>query len=128
MILTSNVKTIKHHEITPVYYVQSDKNKKDYFQEAGTAKFYDITFNFVYDTRNSLMDTSNFKSLANYMSKYFSPGLVVTVKFGNAVNYLELKNTQISNDKLFDEFWNFRENVWFNLPKDLTKNRHLAMG
>lgn len=130
MILTSNIDTIKHHEITPVYYVQSgkDKNKKNYFQEAGTAKFSDIVFNFVYDDKSSLVNTSNFRLLAKHMRKYFSPGLTVTVKFGKVVDYLELKNTQISEDQLFNEFWNFRENVWFNLPKDLIKNRHLTIG
>ena len=62
------------------------------------------------------------------MSEYFSPGLIVNVEFGKPVTYLELKNSRISEEKLFEEFWNFRENVWFDLPKDLTKNRHLAMG
>ncbi|WP_346691872.1 hypothetical protein [Limosilactobacillus vaginalis] len=128
MMLTSSVDTIKHQEIAPVYYVQSDKNKKNYFQDTVTETFYDIVFKFIYNDKNSLTDTSNFKLLAKQMKKHFSPGLIVNVKFGDTVNYLELKNPQISEEKLFDEYWNFREEVWFNLPKDLTSNRHLAMG
>lgn len=128
MMLTSSVDTIKHQEITPVYYVQSGKNKRNYFQDTVTDTFYGIVFRFVYNDKSSLADTTNFKLLAKQMKKYFSPGLIVKVKFGDTVNYLELKNSQISEEKLFDEYWNFRENVWFNLPKDLTRNRHLAMG
>ena len=128
MMLTSSVDTIKHQEITPVYYVQSGKNKRNYFQDTVTDTFYGIVFRFVYNDTNSLADTSNFKLLAKQMKKYFSSGLIVNVKFGDTVNYLELKNSQISEEKLFDEYWNFRENVWFSLPKALIKNRHLAMG
>ena len=128
MMLTSSVDTIKHQEIAPVYYVQSDKNKKNYFQDTVTETFYDIVFKFIYNDKNSLTDTSNFKLLAKQMKEHFSPGLIVNVKFGDTVNYLELKNPQISEEKLFDEYWNFREEVWFNLPKDLTSNRHLTMG
>lgn len=128
MMLTSTVNTIKHQEITSVYYVQSDNNKRNYFQDTVTDTFYGIVFKFVYNDKNSLTDTSNFKLLAKHMKNYFSPGLIVNVKFGNVINYLELKNSKISEEKLFDEYWDFRENVWFNLPKALTRNRHLAMG
>ena len=128
-MIANTVNTIKNHdhEMVYVFYVQSNQTRKNYFQDIVTETFYDIKF--IYNNANSsLMDASNFKLLAKNMSEYFSPGLIVNVEFGKPVTYLELKNSRISEEKLFDEFWNFRENVWFDLPKDLTKNRHLAMG
>lgn len=127
-MIANNYMVFKPQEITPIYYAQTGNTRKNYFQNTATDNFYNITFKFIYDDTNSLANTSNFKTLAKKMSKHFSPGLIINVKFGNIVDYLELKNPQISEEKLFDEFWDFRENVWFTLPNELIKNRHLTIG
>ena len=108
-----------------------DKNitfQEDYLEEV---KFNGIT-SFIFKGILSYQPTHCQKYGTLFDSKFkkhgFKTSRIVIPKVSLHDTYLELKNSRISEEKLFDEFWNFRENVWFDLPKDLTKNRHLAMG
>lgn len=73
------------------------------------------------------VDVPSYSALITVMKNYFSSELKITVKSTSAVEYLILSNDNISPEKLFDEYWNFREKVWFTLPKTLIKSRHLSI-
>lgn len=73
------------------------------------------------------VDVPSYSALIVVMKNYFSSGLKITVKSTSIVESLILSNDNISPEQLFDEYWNFREKVWFSLPKQLTKNRHLSI-
>lgn len=73
------------------------------------------------------IDVPSYSALTAAMKNYFSSGLNITVKSTSTVESLILSNDNISPEQLFDEYWNFREKVWFSLPKQLTKNRHLSI-
>lgn len=65
--------------------------------------------------------------LTKAMKNYFSSGLVINITSASIVEDLTLSNDNISSEQLFNEYWNFREKVWFALPKALIKNRHLLI-
>lgn len=65
--------------------------------------------------------------LTKAMKNYFSSGLVINITSASIVEDLTLSNDNISSEQLFNEYWNFREKVWFTLPKALIKNRHLLI-
>lgn len=73
------------------------------------------------------IDVPSYSALTAAMKNYFSSGLVINVKSTSAVEYLILSNDSISPEQLFDEYWDFREKVWFTLPQALIRNRHLSI-
>ena len=73
------------------------------------------------------INIKDYAALTEVMKNYFSSGLVINITPTSIVEYLTLSNDNISSEQLFDEYWDFREKVWFMLPKTLTQNRHLAI-
>lgn len=73
------------------------------------------------------VDVPSYSALTATMENYFSFGLKITVKSTSAIEYLILSNDNIAPEQLFDEYWAFREKVWFTLPKALIRNRHLSI-
>lgn len=73
------------------------------------------------------VDVPSYSALTVVMKNYFSSGLVINITSTNTVESLILSNDNISPEQLFDEYWNFREKVWFSLPKSLIKSRHLSI-
>lgn len=73
------------------------------------------------------VNVSSYSALTAVIKNYFSSGLNITVKSTSTVESLILSNDNISPEQLFDEYWNFREKVWFSLPKALIRNRHLSI-
>lgn len=73
------------------------------------------------------INIKDYPVLIKAMQNYFSSGLVINVKSTSAIEHLILSNDSISPEQLFDEYWDFREKVWFTLPQALIRNRHLSI-
>ena len=91
-----------------------------------------VTLKFPDINEGDYLDINYFENLATTLAKHFSPGLIVTVKnrpleADQDFNYLYLENQLISPDQLFDEFWKFREDYWFKLPKKITRHNHITL-
>ena len=65
--------------------------------------------------------------LTKAMKNYFSSGLVINITSASIVEDLTLSNDSIPSEQLFNEYWDFREKVWFALPQTLIRNRHLSI-
>lgn len=79
--------------------------------------------NIIFETSTS---NNEYQLLANAIQPHFKDGLIIDVQSSIHVTYLYLSNPTISKEQLFDEYWNFREKHWFQLPDKITKQYHLA--
>ena len=73
------------------------------------------------------IDVPSYSALIAAMKNYFSSGLVINIVPTSIVEYLTLSNDSIPSEQLFNEYWDFREKVWFTLPQTLIRNRHLSI-
>lgn len=72
-------------------------------------------------------NNNEYQLLANAIQPHFTAGLIIDVQPSVHITYLYLSNPTISKEQLFDEYWNFREKHWFQLPDKITKQYHLAL-
>ena len=79
-----------------------------------------ITVNFVNADQSNQIDHQYFKDLAKQLALHFTPGLEIDIEFLDPVNYLWLSNPNLNDHQMFDEFWNYREKYWFQLPRKFT--------
>lgn len=80
--------------------------------------------NIIFKNSNN---NNEYQLLANNIQPHFTAGLIIDGQPSIHVTYLYLSNPTISKEQLFDEYWNFREKHWFQLPAKIIKQYHLAL-
>lgn len=80
----------------------------------------DILFDFIISSSDEspvYYNESTYLNLARNIRKHFKKGVKVTVNiFSKENNKIVFSNDKISADQLFNDFWNFKQEVWDKLP------------